>query len=272
MPRVTRPGGIEIPYVLEGDGAPPRLVFAHGLTGQGAHPRADLAPLLRAGWTVVTFDQRGHADATPVTDPWRYDPFEMGGDLLAILDDLGWRSAWIGGGSMGAATSLAAALTAPERVEGLVQCVPAIWDRAHEQVPLFDVWAQTVRGQGIEGAIALVKQALQQAGTGADTLGRIEDLRAHDAGSLACALETVPRWVMPQVPSGLSGLGVPLVVLGWRGDVIHPFEVAEAFAAAAPGGTLVEGDYAAAQSDPEHVGRLLLEAIGRAGASVLGSG
>src|SRR5437773_1931597 len=101
MPLVQRPNSIEIPYEVDGDGSR-RLVFAHGLTGQGAHTRIELQPLVQHGWTVVSFDQRGHANATPVTDPALYDPFEMGHDLLAIMDELGWETAWIGGGSMGA--------------------------------------------------------------------------------------------------------------------------------------------------------------------------
>jgi pimeloyl-ACP methyl ester carboxylesterase len=262
--KVTRPGGIEIPYGVEGDGSGSRLVFAHGLTGQSAHVREEVRPLVRAGWTVAAFDQRGHANATPVTDPALYDAEAMGADLWAVADALGWDRCWIGGGSMGAATSYTAALQAPERVEGLLQVVPALQDKPHDQIAMFQVYSTTVRERGIDGAIELVKQFIS-AGTDLppEAIERIEDMRAHDAKSLACALDAVPKWVIPGAPSRLAELDVPIIVFGHKGDVIHPWETAQRYAAASPRCVLIEGDFAKSQTDRELVGRLLLEALER---------
>jgi pimeloyl-ACP methyl ester carboxylesterase len=82
-------GDIELPFVIDGTGDAPHLIFAHGLMGTGAVQRSQLGPLVDAGWTVVTFDQRGHAGATPITDGAMYDPDEMGADLWAVADAAG---------------------------------------------------------------------------------------------------------------------------------------------------------------------------------------
>lgn len=257
---IERPDGITIPFAVDGDGSK-RIVFAHGLTGQGRHEREAVEPLVEAGWTVATFDQRGHAGATPVTDPSVYDADAMGGDLLALAGHLGWERPWIGGGSMGAATSLRAALHARDRIAGLVQVVPAIWRTAHPQIAMFDVYAAMVAEKGIEGAIEAVTAFMKQMDAPEGALERLEDLRAHDAKSLECALRTVPRWVMPGIEEELRAFNLPVVVLAWDGDPIHPLPIGEAMANVLPNAKLIVGDFKVANVDRRAVGRWLLEAL-----------
>src|ERR1700674_5008374 len=83
-----------------GTGAP--IVFAHGLLGNRHVVRAELAPLA-SHYRIVTFDQRGHGDSSPVTDPALYQPARMAGDMAAVMDALGIERAIVGGESMGAA-------------------------------------------------------------------------------------------------------------------------------------------------------------------------
>jgi pimeloyl-ACP methyl ester carboxylesterase len=251
---------MKLPYVVEGDGSGRKLVFAHGLMGTGTSQRLQLAPLVAAGWTVATFDQRGHGSAPPITDPAGYDPHEMGADLWEVADAAGFDRCWIGGGSMGAATSFCAATAQPERVEGFIQAVPALRDEPHAMVFMFDVLADRVRDEGTEGLIALLRQLASDMGRETEDVIFLDELRTHDAASIECALRSVPRWILPDVPRAFADLPFPVLVLGWDNDPIHPLQTAKDCAASA-GVELIEADQQVVMGDRELFGKLLLEAL-----------
>ena len=66
---------------------------------------------------VITWDERGFG-ATPAPGPFSY--WDSAADVLALLDHLNIDKAFIGGMSQGGFISLRVALTAPERVLGLI--------------------------------------------------------------------------------------------------------------------------------------------------------
>jgi pimeloyl-ACP methyl ester carboxylesterase len=263
--RVRTSDGYEIPFVVEGPDDGPGLVFAHGLMGTGSMQRMQLAPLVGAGWKIVTFDQRGHGDATPVTDASGYDPVAMGADLWAVADAAGLDRCWIGGGSMGAATSFRAACLQPDRVEGLVQAVPALRDEAHPMVFVFDAIAGVLHDEGVEGLIAALKKLAANVGRDESDEIFLEQLRSHDPGSLELALRSVPRWILEDVPSAFAGVGCRVVVIGWDHDPIHPLQTANEIAAAA-GVDLIELDQVEAFTDHGLLGRTLLGSLTKASA------
>jgi pimeloyl-ACP methyl ester carboxylesterase len=260
MKGVAQSEGFDLPFVVDGDGSGPALIFAHGLTGQLSHTRATTKPLVDAGWTVVSFDQRGHAAATKVLDAEDYDVDAMGRDLWAVLDAAGIDRCWIGGGSMGCATSFASAKLAPQRVEGLVQGCPALSSVQHELVWLFDMFGDQLRDGGIDGLIATQKKLLADLKAPAESIAQTEELRAHDAASLELAVRAVPRWILPDYPAALGSFDFPVVVVGWDADAIHPLANAEQ-AAAAAGVDLIKLDFEQVQRDRGLVGRVLLDAI-----------
>jgi 3-oxoadipate enol-lactonase len=249
-----------LPYVVEGDGSGPKLVFAHGLMGTGAVQRLQLAPLVEAGWTVATFDQRGHGSAPPVTDPSSYDPDAMGADLWEVADAAGFDRCWVGGGSMGAATSFHAVKQQPARVEGHIVAIPALRDTPHPLAFVFDALADSVRDGGIDGLIALLRKLAADMGRAEQDEIFLEQLRTHDEASIECALRTVPRWILPDVPEAFTGFGFPVVVVGWDDDPIHPLDTAKDIAAAAKA-ELLQLDQDAIFGDRELFGSKLLEVI-----------
>ncbi len=251
---------MNLPSVVEGDGSGPNLVFAHGLMGTGTAQRLQLAPLVAAGWTVATFDQRGHGGAPAITDPAGYDPVAMGEDLWDVADAAGFDRCWIGGGSMGAATSFCAARSNPGRVEGFIQTVPALRDTPHPLIFVFDALADSVRDEGTEGLIALLRKLTADMGRDEEDVIFLEQLRTHDPASIECALRSVPRWILPDVPSAFADFDFPVVVIGWENDPIHPFQTAKDVAAAA-GVELVEADQTVVMGDRELFGTLLLEVL-----------
>jgi len=81
----------------------------------------DLAEKLAGSATVVTYDRRGHGESPPSSEAFSHVE-----DLLAVLDAIDARAAWLVGSSMGGGLALDAALVAPDRVSGLVLLAPAV--------------------------------------------------------------------------------------------------------------------------------------------------
>jgi pimeloyl-ACP methyl ester carboxylesterase len=116
MPTI-RANGLDIGYVLAGDGPP--LVLLHGATSSGRDNFAAQIPTLATLFTVHAPDARGHGST-------RWDPAAgfrgewLRDDVVAFLDALGLESVHLLGFSMGAMTALTLAIRHPERVRSLV--------------------------------------------------------------------------------------------------------------------------------------------------------
>ncbi|WP_433530034.1 alpha/beta fold hydrolase [Micromonospora sp. CA-263727] len=109
-------GGGRIAYEVHGRG--PLVVLAHGM-GENRGSYRHLIPLLvQAGYRAASVDVRGHGDSSA---GWpTYAPAEVGGDLLAVVRDLGGGPATLVGNSSSAAAVVFAATDAPELVNGIV--------------------------------------------------------------------------------------------------------------------------------------------------------
>jgi pimeloyl-ACP methyl ester carboxylesterase len=75
----------------------------------------DMPGLLAPRLTVVAYDRRGFGDTPPSPGPFTHVD-----DLLAVLDEVADGPAWLVGASAGGGLALDTALTAPDRVAGLV--------------------------------------------------------------------------------------------------------------------------------------------------------
>ena len=93
-------------------------------------PRRMHEPLARSlaadGLHVVTLDLLGHGRSDRPDDPLRYSMTEFGEQVVALLDHLGAEQAVIGGTSLGANVSLEVAVSAPDRVRGLLLEMPVL--------------------------------------------------------------------------------------------------------------------------------------------------
>lgn len=256
-------GGLEIAVETFGSGPP--IVFAHGLTGNRHGTRAQFAPLA-SRYRIVSYDQRGHSDSTPVTDPALYDPDLMAEDMTAVLDALGIERAIVGGESMGAATTMRFALNHPERVEQLLITAPAFGDRPNPERQRLKDMGMAVTRYGMEKF--LERAAVRQR----DDLGWsrevIEYVRAnfasHDPASLATALRTVADWLPFPRLATLAALACPVHMIAWERDQLHPFELAQRVAAAIPHARLETiAPLPAIFVAPEIVGRAYGESLER---------
>ena len=97
-------------------GAGPPLAILHGLFGSGRN-WGGVAQRLAASRPVIAFDLRNHG-----TSAWAggMEYGEMAEDVLAMLDERGYRPAALLGHSMGGKTAMLAALRDPDMVERLV--------------------------------------------------------------------------------------------------------------------------------------------------------
>jgi 3-oxoadipate enol-lactonase len=100
---------------------------------------ADLAGRLATRYDVIAVDVRGHGGST-----WDGTPFsisDLAGDVAAILDALGLRSAHLLGMSMGGSIAMTFAGMYPERVERLVLADTTAWYGADAG----EVWEERAR-------------------------------------------------------------------------------------------------------------------------------
>jgi pimeloyl-ACP methyl ester carboxylesterase len=135
----ARNGDVDLAYETFGDlasGEP--LLLVMGLDFQMVWwPEEFIARLVDAGFAVVRFDNRDtglstHFDPVERPNPWKallgrvppaYTARDMLDDALAVMDAVGWSSANILGGSMGAGIAQALAMENPERVRSLISCM-----------------------------------------------------------------------------------------------------------------------------------------------------
>jgi pimeloyl-ACP methyl ester carboxylesterase len=107
--------GISIRYRVEGDGPP--LVLQHGFmdSSETWYERGFVAAL-KPNYSVVLIDVRGHGQSDKPRDPPSYAPEKFASDVVAVLDDLGRKTATYWGYSMGGWIGFAMARYALDRV------------------------------------------------------------------------------------------------------------------------------------------------------------
>lgn len=236
--------GFRMHYEVRGDGPP--LLFAHGLMGSIANGpiMGDPSDLLTDRFRVINYDARGHGESTHTDNPLDYTWEALAADMHALLSHLEIDRAIIGGGSMGAGTSLVFQREHPEMVEKLVLLVPPPLDD-ETMTPVssaFNVFANLIEGMGLERAVELAMQ-----------VPPFSDYRESDPDRYAWLkqwlLSQNPRAIVPAIRGLLSRPPLPLealreidvstLILAQPDDPIHPLAAAEALHNAMAGSQLV---------------------------------
>ncbi|MCK4514222.1 MAG: alpha/beta hydrolase [Spirochaetaceae bacterium] len=218
--------GLEL--AVEVFGAGPPLVFAHGLTGNRSNTRDQLAPLADH-YRIVAFDQRGHGDSTPITDPALYDAERMANDIAAVMDALDIERAIVGGQSMGATTSALFALRCPGRVGTLLLTGAPFGDRDRVSADRERMreMGKVIAKHGIEVFLAHAAERQRAEKMSPEVIayfGRM--LRSHDPDSLATGCQTVVDWRVLTDLSPLADLRFPVRIIAWENDLLHPIALA----------------------------------------------
>ncbi len=261
MPGPATDRAAALAFERAGDPGAPPLLLAGSLGSTSAMWAPQLAPLARR-LDVIAIDHRGHGRSPVPPGPYAID--ELGGDVVALMDQLGLDRASFAGLSLGGMVGMWLAIHAPDRIDRLALLSTA------PQLPPASAWrerAATVRGAGTVAVIA--DGVLGRWLTPGYTERRPADAAAIRAmiaatppeGYAACcaALETL------DLSGRLGRIRAPtLVIAGATDPTTPPDPVGRALAAAIPGARMAIVDDAAhlvSFEQPGAVTALLLDHV-----------
>jgi len=233
--------GLGFHYLDRGAGVP--FVFQHGLGGDVSQPFGLYTP--PPGVRLIGMDCRGHGETRPLGDPKKVALAAFADDLVALLDHLEIPRAVVGGVSMGAAVALNLALRYPDRVLALVAAYPACLDRPlPENARVFTHAAQWLLKFGAAGGLERFRRSVEYARIESESPETAKELERQftDPRAEECVvrLERIPHDAPAHDREEWSELETPALVLGRRGDPVHPRRFAEDLAQTLPDSRLVE--------------------------------
>jgi 3-oxoadipate enol-lactonase len=239
--RVMSPDGVVLAARAAGPEAGSPIVLMHGLTMTRDELAAAGAELARAGFRVVSYDARGHGSSGAPSDPRAYDYDALTADALAVMDAFELTRAVLVGASMGAHTALRIALTEPSRVAGLAIVSPGYDPDAHPGSGLRE-WSRLALVLRLAGPDAF-SAALPLGNVAPERAKIVRELtrrrmgQHHALTATADALEAVPLDAPFGTLDELGAIDVPTLVVASRDqfDQVHPFALAERYAAAIQG-------------------------------------
>jgi pimeloyl-ACP methyl ester carboxylesterase len=173
---------------------------------------------------------------------WRYSMRFFGDQVVALMDALGIDEAVVMGTSLGANTALNVALTAPERLRGMVIEMPVL-----DNALLWSALAFTP----LLAALTFGESAMKLVGRGARAVPRrllphygnvVLDLVRQEPGPSAAVLQGLFFGRIAPHRNDRRLFQTPALVLGHRRDPVHPFSDAGMLADELPNGRLVEAN------------------------------
>jgi pimeloyl-ACP methyl ester carboxylesterase len=212
------------------DGIP--FVWGHGMTSSmaadddsGVFTWSSLD-----GVRVVRYDAPGHGRSPMGASAEDHRWARLADDMFAVADSAGFSSFVAGGASMGAATTLHAAVQRPERVDAMVLVIPpTAWETRAAQAGVYQFAMNVVQDQGIEALIELEKQ-MPGSGPLADPAIR-ERFQQHLLDMAPRALARIFEGaIASDLPprDAIAALQQPTLILAWTDDPGHPRSTAEA--------------------------------------------
>ena len=222
------------------------MVLLHGLTATRRYVVHGSKLIGKRGYRMVAYDARGHGSSGAPSDSGAYEYADLERDLRAVVDGLGMERVVLVGNSMGAATAMRFALSAPERVAALVQVTPAFGgDRDSSDMADWERLADGLESGGVDGFLSAYDPPVS--GAFRDTVmtftrQRLE--RHRDLPAVVAALRVVPGSVAFDGLEALQAVAAPTLVVGSRDDSDpgHPLKVAEAYAEYLPNAELIVED------------------------------
>jgi pimeloyl-ACP methyl ester carboxylesterase len=212
----------------------PGLLFSRKMQGPLASAIAE------RGYRVLCLDLLGHGDSDRPPEMSNYSMTIFGSQVIALLDHLEIDQAIIGGTSLGANTTLEAAVAAPERVKGLVIEMPvldnALLGCALGFTPLL---VHLTIGAPLARAIGAVTSRIPRSGVPllADLL---LDWVSQDPKPSASVLQGLFFGRVAPPSEERQRLDMPALVIGHGRDPIHPFSDSDQLVHELEGSRLVE--------------------------------
>lgn len=231
--------GIDLAVRDAGAGTP--VLWGHGLTSSMAAEAAmgmGVADLPEDRYRLIRYDARGHGDSGATSDPADYTYPSLAADQLGVADALGVDRFVTGGMSLGSGTALHVAVAAPDRVQALVLGIPpTAWAGRRARGATYQDRGRLVREEGmtafVEGAMAEPLAPIFAPFADLVRAGIRDRYEGYDPEVLAPLLTGVGGSDLPE-PDAIAALTVPVLVLAWQGDPVHPEATAERLAELLP--------------------------------------
>jgi len=231
---VATPHGVELECLAVGDGEPV-TVFAHGLGGG----IADTRPLgSGVAGRKVFFHFRGHGRSAAPPGRWTYA--DLARDLRAVADLYGATRAL--GVSLGAGALCRLLADNANRFDRLVFFLPAVLDEptAGSGGARLAALLDALAGGDANAVADTVAQEIPAAARGSASARsylrqRVDQLMRD---GLAAGLAELPARSAVADAGALAEVTAPALVIGCRGDELHPPDVAARLAGSLPGARL----------------------------------
>jgi pimeloyl-ACP methyl ester carboxylesterase len=218
------------------------LILVHGLLLSQEMHRPLAEDLAARGNRVITVDLLGHGESDRPRDMWRYSMRFYGDQLVALMDHLGLDEAVVMGTSLGANTALNVALTAPERLRGMVIEMPVLDNALMWSALAFTpLLAALTFG---ESAMKLVSRATRVVPRRLlPHYGNVMlDLVRQEPGPSGALLQGLFFGRIAPHRNDRRTFQTPTLVLGHHRDPVHPFSDAGMLAEELPNARLLEAN------------------------------
>ena len=229
--------GHRLVYDVYGEGER-LLVYMHGLLLDSELNRSIASALAERGTRVVLLDLLGHGRSDKPTHAAEYRIDSYADQAIALLDELGARTATLGGMSLGANVSLFAATRRPERVNALVLEMPVLeWAVPSAAIAFVPILLAAHYGRRILEPITATLRRLPRTPFGA--LNSFLDAGSLPPAVIAAIMHGVLVGPVAPTIDERSAIDVPTLVLAHANDLIHPFDDADNLIRQLPHATLV---------------------------------
>lgn len=257
MPSIER-NGVRIHYEDVGSGPP--VVLGHSFLCSGEMWGPQVGPLSDR-FRVINVDERGHGRSGPLSES--FDLYDMVGDVVAVLDDVGVDRAVWAGLSIGGMVAMRAAITVPDRVAGLILVDSHAGPETQYKKLKYWAMALGVRTIGVQPFLPAISKLM----FGVTTRRRNPELvtawterfASVDVPSILLGLGALVR--RDSVVDGLRSVEVPSVVIVGDEDASLPPALSREIAAALPNASLEiipESGHLSALEQPDAVTNAML--------------
>jgi pimeloyl-ACP methyl ester carboxylesterase len=216
------------------------VVLVHGLMLSGRMHEPLARALAARGNRVITLDLLGHGGSERPRDMWRYSMSFFGEQTIALLDHLGVEQAVVLGTSLGANSTLEAAMIAPERLRGMVIEMPVLDGALVACGIAFLPLLLTMKyGEPIMKVVQAGARVIPR-GFPPFLLDIVLDTIRQDPGPSGAVLEGLFFGRIAPHRFQRRQIEVPSLVIGHHRDPVHPFSDAGMLADELPNGRLLE--------------------------------
>jgi pimeloyl-ACP methyl ester carboxylesterase len=263
--------GVDLYTRVQGEGNV--LLWSHGLTFSMA--TEDAIGFMDWGQfpehqRLIRYDARGHGRSSASSNTVEYQWPEMARDMFGVADHYGAERFIAGGQSMGCATSIYAALQAPDRIKGLVlMCPPTAWETRAEQASMYRKMAKVggllggklmTRLLGFRLANILPPWLLEGQPDAGDAISI--GISTQSRNTLKNLFLGASQTDLPEL-AVLASLAMPTLILAWSDDPAHPLATAQALHLHLPNSTLVVAErYSDLEKWPELLRQFVAELEG----------